>query len=70
MGLDPKAQAALALHRFGFGPRPGSINAIASDPRAALVAELHKPGAGMIPARDLPTAAQASRAIFEFNVER
>lgn len=70
MGLDPKAQAALALHRFGFGPRPGSINAIASDPRGALVAELHKPGAGLTAARDLPTAAQTSRAVFEFNAER
>src|SRR5215469_1989741 len=23
MAHDPKAEAALALHRFGFGPRPG-----------------------------------------------
>ena len=34
---DPKAQAALALHRFGLGPRSGTVNAIASDPRGALI---------------------------------
>ena len=45
--LDPKTQAAFALHRFGFGPRPGGIDRIASDPRGALLAEL-KPGAGQI----------------------
>ena len=43
--LDGKALAAFALHRFGFGPRPGDIDRIASDPRGALLAEL-KPGAG------------------------
>ena len=32
--------AALALHRFGLGPRAGLIEAIASDPRGAPVAEL------------------------------
>jgi len=44
---EPKAQAALALHRFGFGPRPGDISAIASDPRGAVLADL-KTGAGQI----------------------
>jgi len=39
MACDPR-EAALALHRFGFGPRAGSITAIASDPRGALLAEL------------------------------
>ena len=48
MALDPKAQAALALHRFGTGPRAGSIAAIASDPRGALLAELDRPDAGRI----------------------
>ncbi len=70
MALDPKAQAALALHRFGFGPRAGSIAAIASDPRGALLAELDKPGAGHIDNPDLMSGAQASRAVFEFNSER
>ncbi len=40
MSLDAKGVATLALHRFGLGPRAGSIAAIASDPRGALLAEL------------------------------
>jgi uncharacterized protein (DUF1800 family) len=72
---DPKIQAALALHRFGFGPRadanPGSIAAIASDPRGALIAELDKKGAGLTtPAPDLMRSAQSSRAVADFNAER
>gem|GEM_PF-4479852 len=38
MALDAKGAAALALHRFGMGPRAGSIAAIASDPRGACSA--------------------------------
>jgi len=34
MALDPRG-AALALHRFGFGRRAGTLAAIASDPRGA-----------------------------------
>src|SRR5215831_3948849 len=63
-------EAAVALHRFGFGPRAGSIEAIASDPRGALVAELDKPGAGQITNPDLPTSGAANRAVFEYNAER
>lgn len=70
MTADPKAQAALALHRFGFGPRGGAIAAIASDPRGALLAELDKPDAGKIDDRELMSGAEASRAVFEFNSER
>ena len=44
MAADPKA-AALALHRFGLGPRPGSIGRIAGDPRGARLAELRRPNA-------------------------
>ena len=69
MGLDPK-EAALALHRFGFGPRTGSIAAIASDPRGALLAELERPNAGLIANAELPSSAAANRAVFEFNAER
>ena len=32
--------AALAAHRFGFGPRPGELNAIASDPRGWVKSQL------------------------------
>ena len=70
MALDPKG-AALALHRFGFGPRPGSIAAIASDPRGALLADLDRPNAGQIPATEgLMTSGAANRAAFEFISER
>lgn len=70
MAADPKAQAALALHRFGLGPRPGAIAAIVSDPRGALIAELDAPGAGQIKTPDLPTSAQAFRAAFDFRSEQ
>ena len=64
--LDPKAQAALAINRFGLGPRAGAIAAIASDPRGALIAELERPDAGRISDPALPTTAAAARAAFEF----
>jgi uncharacterized protein (DUF1800 family) len=67
--LDPKAQAAFALHRFGFGPRPGDIARIASDPHGALLAEL-KPGAGQINDPELLSGGAAARVAFEFRQER
>src|SRR5262245_48360799 len=66
MALDPKAEAALALHRFGLGPRAGSVAAIASDPRGALLAELDRAGAGRIVGADLLTSGEAGRAAFAF----
>ena len=66
MALDPKAQAALALHRFGTGPRAGSIAAIASDPRGALLAELDRPDAGRIVGPELLTSGDAARAAIAF----
>ena len=69
MARDPK-EAALILHRFGFGPRTGSIEAIAADPRAALLAELDLPNVGQIANPDLPTSGAANRAVFEYNAER
>src|SRR4051794_13670496 len=70
MSLDAKGAAALALHRFGLGPRVGSIAAIASDPRGALLAELDKPGAGQAIGYDLISSAQAARKAFLFNQTR
>src|SRR6476620_9387309 len=67
---ESKTEAALALHRFGLGPRPGSISAIASDPRGALIAELERPRAGRIDNPELMTSAQASRAAFEARAAR
>ena len=69
MALDPKG-AALALHRFGFGPRAASIAALAPDPRAAVLTELERPNAGQIVNANLRSSGEANRAVFEFNAER
>src|SRR5262245_40742230 len=66
MAADPKAEAALALHRFGLGPRAGSIAAVASDPRGALLAELDRAGAGRIGNADLLTSGTAARVAFAY----
>jgi uncharacterized protein (DUF1800 family) len=66
---DPKMQAALALHRFGLGPRPGGIDAIAADPRGAVLAEL-KRGSGRIDDPDLLSSGEAAREAFEARQER
>jgi uncharacterized protein (DUF1800 family) len=70
MTINRDAEAALGLHRFGFGPAPGSIAAIASDPRGALLADIMRPGAGLVAAGDLPNSAQASRAFFDYRAKR
>src|ERR1700731_4325689 len=62
--------AALALHRFGFGPRPGTIAAIASDPQGALIAELDQPNAGKVRDAGVLSSGAANRLAFEFNAER
>jgi uncharacterized protein (DUF1800 family) len=62
--------AVLALHRFGCGPKTGSVEAISADPRGALIAELDRPDAGRISRTDLPTSSAANRAVFEYNAER
>ena len=69
MALDQRG-AALALHRFGLGPRAGSIAAIASDPRGALMAELERPRAGQIGDPSLLSSGAANRAVFESNAKR
>jgi uncharacterized protein (DUF1800 family) len=69
-----KEAATLALHRFGLGPGFGSasagysIAAVASDPRGALVAELERPKSGF-PVAELPSSAQAARAVSDFRAE-
>jgi uncharacterized protein (DUF1800 family) len=69
MARDPE-KAALALHRFGFGPRTGTIAAIASDPQGAVLAELDRPNAGQIADPGLLSSDDAFRAVFEFNAAR
>jgi uncharacterized protein (DUF1800 family) len=69
MALDP-AGAALALHRFGFGPKAGSIAAAASDPRGAVLAELDAPSAGQVANADLQSSGGENRAVFEYQAAR
>jgi uncharacterized protein (DUF1800 family) len=60
-----KEAAALALHRFGFGPARGGIAAIADDPRGAILADLDRPLTGLIDG-GLPTSSEAARTVFDF----
>jgi uncharacterized protein (DUF1800 family) len=61
--------AALALHRFGFGPVRDQIAAIAGDPRGAMLADLDRaPVSAVI--GGLPTSSEAARAVFDFQAER
>jgi uncharacterized protein (DUF1800 family) len=70
MSSSAKAEAVLALHRFGMGPRPGSIAAIETDPRGALIAELERPSASDLAAPGLPSSAKAFRTVNEANAKR
>ncbi|AXK79500.1 DUF1800 domain-containing protein [Pseudolabrys taiwanensis] len=73
MAVDPSTdshtRAALALHRFGMGPRPGDIDKIAHDPRGALLAELR---AGVKPLTDpaLVDSGRAARDAFAFQLQQ
>jgi uncharacterized protein (DUF1800 family) len=69
MALDPKG-AALALHRFGFGPKAGSIAKLAPDPIGALLADLDAPDAGQVRNGNLQASGAENRAVFESNAER
>jgi uncharacterized protein (DUF1800 family) len=68
--LDPQTEAALALHRFGLGPRADAIGKIAADPRGALLADLDRPGAGTLDNPDLLTSAEAAQAGRDFRQVR
>lgn len=70
MSNSAKAEAALALHRFGMGPRPGSIAAIEADPRGALIAELDRPSASELAASALPSSSKAYRTVADANAKR
>src|SRR5437868_7504563 len=65
-----RADAVLALHRFGMGPRPGSIAAIEADPRGALIAELERTTASLPAATALPSSATAYRTVADANARR
>ena len=70
MDTSSKVVAALALNRFGMGPRLGSIAAIAADPRGAVLADLDRPRAGELVAPGLPSSGQAFRTVADANAER
>jgi uncharacterized protein (DUF1800 family) len=69
-GSDATTRAIFALHRFGLGPRAGSLAAMGGDPRGALIADISRPRPAQIAAPDLPTSAEAARAAFEFRQQR
>jgi uncharacterized protein (DUF1800 family) len=69
MNDSSKAEALLALHRFGMGPRPDSLAAIAADPRGALLAELER-SPELPAAAALPSSVQAFRTVNEANARR
>src|SRR5580700_7976270 len=64
-----KEAAALALHRFGFGPTGSAIAAIAADPQGALLADLERPQAGLV-AANLPSGGESAREVFDFRSEQ
>ncbi|MGN6570450.1 MAG: DUF1800 domain-containing protein [Pseudolabrys sp.] len=66
---EPHAQAALALHRFGFGPKPGDIARISSDPRGAILGEL-KAGPRTIDDPALSSSAEDARDTVAFRQEK
>ncbi len=70
MSTDKQLDAALALHRFGFGPRGDAIARISSDPRGALLAELDRPDGALIHDPDLLDSGEAARAVFDFRQDR
>ncbi len=70
MTADRKVEAAMALHRFGFGPAQHSIAAIAADPRGAILADLDRVGGAQAIAPDLLSSDETARALFEFRAER
>src|SRR3974390_668229 len=69
MAIDPKLHAALALHRFGLGPRPGLMTDIASNPQGALLAELNA-ALPELTGNDLLPSGEAARDTFAFLQER
>src|SRR3954463_15499982 len=58
MSVTGTASAALALRRFGLGPRPGERGLTASDPQGALLAQLARSDAALLNGPDLlPSSA-------------
>jgi len=67
---NPSLDAALALHRFGFGPRGDAIARLSADSRGALLAELDRPDAALVHDPNLLDSGEAARAVFDFRQQR
>jgi uncharacterized protein (DUF1800 family) len=68
MSSSAKAEAVLALNRFGMGPRLGSIAAIEADPRGALIADLER--TADVQAASAPSSVEAFRRVADANAKR
>src|SRR6185312_4879153 len=64
--MTPPADAYLAFSRFGLGPRPGDLAALAGDPKAAVVAELADPTALFLDDSGLPSSVDAYAQVRQF----
>ena len=65
---DQVRRAHIAFNRFGLGAKPGGINRIGGDAKAALLAELDTPGIARIDSSGLPSyhwACQRAHTTFE-----
>lgn len=69
MDRDPRSQALVALHRFGFAPKPGTAASV-KEARAVLLTELENSATGQIKNDDLQSSGEAARAAFDFRQER
>ncbi|MGL4496758.1 MAG: DUF1800 family protein, partial [Beijerinckiaceae bacterium] len=70
MATDPKAVTGLMLHRFGFGARPGDLDAIGRAPGDALRAEIDTRAVARPRHPDLPSSHEALAELDEFRTER
>jgi uncharacterized protein (DUF1800 family) len=68
MPVTPR-DAALGLHRFGFGPRPNTVAAVASDPCGALVADIEGAGGTSIADQELLSTSAAMRVVYESDAQ-
>ncbi len=65
-GPDDPRTGAVALQRFGLGPRPGQGEAMRREARDRLLAELEKGGAPQPPGAPFPGVTEIGRALFAF----